>query len=212
MARSEFKRKRHYYTKAQIESGLMTDGKEWMFIDGTEYIGQYHKYTTKETFSEINFVKGKSRKLIPYVNVSSLGVETLEGLDLAKNFHYDEIKTLDIEKTTKPNSDIEPIKDKDLKNGYLERFFGYKYDDTCIELNEEKFNQIGTDKGLSGVTYKKVKLKWKIIGPVYDVKNEKGDIVDYGVFDTNKRTVALISEDYPSIKFKLLDFLQFYQP
>jgi len=62
MARSEFKRKRHYYTKAQIESGLMTDGKEWMFIDGTEYIGQYHKYTTKETFSEINFVKGKSRK------------------------------------------------------------------------------------------------------------------------------------------------------
>lgn len=211
MARSEFKRKRHYYTKAQIESGLLTKGNEWMFVDGTEYIGQYHKYTTNETFSEIDFVKGKSRKLIPYVNVSSIGTETLEGIDLAKNFHYNEIKKLDVLKTTQPNKDIEPITDKDLKNGYLERFFGYKYDDTCIELNKEKFNQIGSDEGLSGVTYKKVKLKWKLSGPIYDVKDEKGSILDYGVFDTNKRTVALISEKYPSIKFKLLDFLEFYQ-
>ena len=52
MARNEYKRKRVYYTKAQITDGLLTRGNEWMFIDGTEYIGQYHSYTTGEIFSE----------------------------------------------------------------------------------------------------------------------------------------------------------------
>ena len=53
----EFTRSRIYYTKAQIQNGLITSGKEWMFIDYTEYIGQYHTYTTNEIFSESTFVK-----------------------------------------------------------------------------------------------------------------------------------------------------------
>ena len=32
------KRQRAYYTKGQINTGLETDGGEWMLIDGTEYI------------------------------------------------------------------------------------------------------------------------------------------------------------------------------
>ena len=207
---SEYKRKRIYYTKAQINNGLITEGGEWMFIDGTEYIGQYHTYTTNEVFSEINFIDGKSRKLIPYVNVTSIG-ESTDGMDLSKNFEYDSIKSLDIKKTKKPNKDIEPITDKDLKRGYMERYFGYRYDNQCIELNKEKFNQIGSKDGLSSVTYKKLKIRWKILGPVYDVKDANGKVIEPGVFDTNKRTVALTSEKNPSIKLKLLDYLEFYQ-
>lgn len=207
---SEYKRKRIYYTKAQINNGLITEGGEWMFIDGTEYIGQYHTYTTNEVFSEINFIDGKSRKLIPYVNVTSIG-ESTDGMDLSKNFEYDSIKSLDVKKTKKPNKDIEPITDKDLKRGYMERYFGYRYDNQCIELNKEKFNQIGSKDGLSSVTYKKLKIRWKILGPVYDVKDANGKVIEPGVFDTNKRTVALTSEKHPSIKLKLLDYLEFYQ-
>ena len=210
MARNEYKRNRVYYTKAQITDGLLTNGNEWMFIDGTEYIGQYHSYTTGEIFSEVNFVDGKSRKLIPYVDVKSIGVQSSEGMDLAKNFHYNNIKSLDIQKQTMPNRDIEAITDKDLKNGYMERYFGYRYDDSCIELNKEKFNQIGSDEGLSKVVYKKLKLKWKLTGPIYDIKDNNGKIIESGVFDSNKRTVSLISEKHPSIKLKLLDFLEFY--
>jgi len=207
---SEYKRKRIYYTKAQINNGLITEGGEWMFIDGTEYIGQYHTYTTNEVFSEINFIDGKSKKLIPYVNVTSIG-ESTDGMDLSKNFEYDSIKSLDVKKTKKPNKDIEPITDKDLKRGYMERYFGYRYDNQCIELNKEKFNQIGSKDGLSSVTYKKLKIRWKILGPVYDVKDANGKVIEPGVFDTNKRTVALTSEKNPSIKLKLLDYLEFYQ-
>ena len=59
MAANEYKRKRIYDTKAQINNGLITEGGEWMFIDGTDYIGQYHTYTKNEVFSEINFIYGK---------------------------------------------------------------------------------------------------------------------------------------------------------
>lgn len=212
MAANEYKRDRIYYTKAQINNGLVTEGKEWMFIDGTEYIGQYHTYTTNEVFSEVNFVDGKSRKLIPYVDIKAIGVENTDGMDFAKNFLYDSIKQIDIEKQKKPNLDKEPITDKDIKNGFVQRYFGYRYDNQCLELNKEKYNQIGTKDGLSNVLWTKVKLKWKIVGPVYDIKDERGNITESGVFDTNKRTVALYSEKYPSLKLKLLDYLEYYQP
>lgn len=212
MAANEYKRDRIYYTKAQINNGLVTEGKEWMFIDGTEYIGQYHTYTTNEVFSEVNFVDGKSRKLIPYVDIKAIGVENIDGMDFAKNFLYDSIKQIDIEKQKKPNLDKEPITDKDIKNGFVQRYFGYRYDNQCLELNKEKYNQIGTKDGLSNVLWTKVKLKWKIVGPVYDIKDERGNITESGVFDTNKRTVALYSEKYPSLKLKLLDYLEYYQP
>lgn len=212
MAANEYKRNRVYYTKAQTNEGLVTEGGEWMFIDGTEYIGQYHTYTTNEVFSEINFVDGKSRKLIPYIDFNSVGTQNVDGMDLVKNFEYDAIKSLTVKKSKKPNKDIEPITNKDLKRGYMERYFGYKYDGDCIELNKEKYNQIGSEEGLSSVTYKKLKIKWKISGPVYDVKDVNGKVLESGVFDTNKRTIALTSEKHPSIKMKLLDYLEFYQP
>lgn len=209
---SEFKRRRVYYTKNQIDSGLVTLGKEWMFIDGTEYIGQYHKYITDEVFSKSTFVKGKSRKLIPYVDLTSIGTQNSEGMDFAKNFIYDEIKSVDVKKTQTPNKSVEPIKEKDLKNGFFIRYVAYKYDDTCIELNKDKFGEIGTDKGLSDVLYKKLKIRWKITGNLYDIKDDMGNIIESGVFDTNKRTIALLSEDYPALKSKFIDYLEFYQP
>ena len=136
MAANEYKRNRVYYTKAQTNEGLVTEGGEWMFIDGTEYIGQYDTYTTNEVFSEINFVDGKSRKLIPYIDFNSVGTQNVDGMDLVKNFEYDAIKSLTVKKSKKPNKDIEPITNKDLKRGYMERYFGYKYDGDCIELNK----------------------------------------------------------------------------
>ena len=212
MAANEYKRDRIYYTKAQIQDGLITNGEEWMFVDGTEYIGQYHRYTTNEVFSEATFVDGKSRKLIPYVDIEAVGSENVDGIDFTKNYLYDNIKTLDIKKTAKSNPDRNPITDKDIKNGYVDRYFGYRYDNQCIELNKEKYNKIGSEEGLTDVLYSKVKLKWKISGPVYDVLDSNGKLIEPGVFDTNKRTVALYSEKYPSLKLKLLDYLEYYQP
>lgn len=211
MAVNEFKRKRIYYTKAQITTGLITKGKEWMFTDYIEYVGQFHKYTTGEVFSEISFVDGKSRILIPFVDVTAIGVEDGQGVDVAKQFIYDSVKTVNVKKMVLPNPDIEPVTEEDKINGFMERYFGYRYDNKCIELNKEKFNKIGSEEGLSDVLYLKVKLKWKISGPTYDRKDERGNVLESGVYDTNKRTVALYSEKYPLLKLKLMDFLEFQQ-
>ena len=79
-------------------------------------------------------------------------------------------------------------------------------------MNKDKFGEIGTDKGLSDVLYKKLKIRWKITGNLYDIKDDMGNIIESGVFDTNKRTIALLSEDYPALKSKFIDYLEFYQP
>ena len=90
------KRKRIYYTKAQITEGLVTNGGEWMFTDNTEYIGQYHTYTTGEVFSEASYVKDKSRILIPYINIDLINEQNEIGIDTTKNFEYDNIKNFDV--------------------------------------------------------------------------------------------------------------------
>ena len=207
------KRSRIYYTKSQIQNGLITSGKEWMFMDTEEYIGQYHRYTTNEIFSEASFVKGKSRILIPYVE-TILIEDSINGIGMnpLKNFEYDTVKQVDIKPSIIPNKSTEPITDKDMKNNFFVRYFAYKRNDgRCLELNKQKFNQIGTKDSLDGVMWEKVKIKWKFKGNLHDVVDENGNITESGVFDTNKRTVALISEDYPNLKYKLLDFTESYE-
>lgn len=210
---NEFKRSRVYYTKAQIKNGLVTDGGEWMFTDTTEYVGQYHKYTTGEVFSESNFVEGKSRKLIPYIDVASVGSINDMGIDIAINYEYDKVKRVDITKTFIPNQNVEEITDADTKRAYFERYFGYKQTDgRILELSQEDYAKIGTKNGLAAPIWVGFKLKWKIKGPIYDILDDVGNITESGVFDTNKRTTELYSEQYPSLKSKLLDFLEYYTP
>lgn len=194
------KRRRIYYTKAQITEGLVTEGNEWMFTDNTEYIGQYHTYTTGEVFSEVTFVDGKSRILIPYVNVQSINQQNEIGIDFAKNFEYNGIKTLDIKKSITPNpSIVEPI-DKDIKRGWMERYFAKKVnDDIILELTKEDFDNVGTEKGLDKILWEKFKLRWKISGDATDV------------IETNQRTIQIKSEDYPSITSLIVDYTEFYQ-
>jgi len=207
------KRSRIYYTKAQIQNGLITSGKEWMFMDTEEYIGQYHIYTTGEIFSEATFVDGKSRILIPFVETTLLEDSLNQiGINPLKNFEYDTIKQVDVSPSIIPNKSTQPISEKDMKNNFFIRYFAYKRNDgRCLELNKKMFNKIGSKDSLDGVMWEKVKIKWKFKGNLHDVVDKEGNITESGVFDTNKRTVALISEDYPNLKYKLLDYTELYE-
>jgi len=213
---SEFKRKRIYYTKAQIKTGLVTEGEEWMFSDTTEYIGQYHTYTTNEVFSESNFIKDKSRKLIPYVPPINIQSEenTFPGgvvLDVTKNFSYDEIKKVDFKKSKIPNDTIAVPTDKDIKRGYMERYFAHKINDKIvIELDKDNFSNIGKDGGLDKNLWEKIKIRWKVSGPEYDQRDKKSGILkESGIIDTNRRTTAIISEKYPHMMDVLVDLSKF---
>jgi hypothetical protein len=192
------KRKRIYYTKAQITEGLVTEGGEWMFTDNVEYIGQYHTYTTGEVFSEATFVDGKSRILIPYVDVQSINQQNEIGIDTAKNFEYDNIKTLNVKKSIIPNpNQIQPT-DKDIKRGWMERYFAKKVnDDIILELTKDDFDNVGTENGLDSILWEKFTLRWRITGPIDEI------------LQTNQQTIQIKSQDYPLLSTLITDFTEF---
>ena len=201
------KRKRIYYTKAQITEGLVTNGGEWMFTDNTEYIGQYHTYTTGEVFSEASYVKDKSRILIPYINIDLINEQNEIGIDTTKNFEYDNIKNLDVSKSIIPNPSRQPISNNDIKSEYIIRYFAYKVNDgQLLELDKDTYNKVGSEDGLDKILWRKFQLRWKVSGPDNDVINSDGSISEYGIIDTNKRTIALKSEEYPTLMDYIVDY------
>ena len=204
------RRKRIYYTKSQITTGLVTNGKEWMFTDNVEYIGQYHTYATGEVFSEASFVEGKSRILIPYLNVTSIEDSLGIGINPSVNSEYDAVKKIKITKSVNLNpTTITPTVD-DFKNGYVLRYFAFKVnDEQLVELDNPSYKKVGTEKGMDKILWRKFQMKWKIVGPERDVLNIRGDIEESGIIDTNMRTVAMLSETYPTLMDYIVDYREF---
>ena len=204
------RRQRIYYTKAQIEAGLKTGGGEWMFTDGTEYIGQYHKYSTGEVFTDSNYVDGKSRKLIPYVDVSKVFDETDSIIDFAKNFEYDAIKNVDVKKSVKSNEPVSDIYNRKVKNSRIKRLFAYKVNDgQILELDEIGYGNFGTKDGLDAILWRKFSIDWKVQGPDYDILDSQGNVKEGGIIDENRRTIEKYSEEYPTLSKRITDFRQF---
>lgn len=204
------KRQRAYYTKGQTINGLDTKGGEWMLVDGTEYIGQFHSYTTGEVFTEASFVDGISKRLIPFVDVITLNQQNQIGIDLNKNFEYDKIKNLDIVQSGKPNPAFVEPSSRDRVNGYFVRYFAVRANgDEIIEINGTDIESSGTENGLDRNLYNVFNLRWKISGPVNDILDTLGNIKESGIFDTNQRTINLKSQEYPSLKNYITDFLEF---
>jgi hypothetical protein len=203
-------RKRIYYTKAQITEGLVTSGKEWMYVDGTEYIGQYHRYTTDEVFSEATYIDGKSKILIPYIDTKTIGQQNELGIDTSKNFEYNSIKTLDVQISQIPNPNTERVTDRDIEVGYVVRYFAYKVNDgQLLELNKEGYDSVGSPNGLDAILWKKFNLRWKITGPDNDILDRFGNIKESGIIDTNRRTLNLKSEEYPTLMEYITDLTEY---
>jgi len=202
------KRKRIYYTKGQITNGLDTKGGEWMFTDASEYIGQYHTYTTNEVFSEPSFVKDVSRILIPYIDKEDLNNQFIErGINVVHILEYNAVKHI----TVTPSKFSNPYTQKptiaDMKAGYMLRYFAYKVNDGNItELNKDDFGNVGTKDGLAKYIWKPFSIRWKISGVDYDIIDSSGDIKEAGIIDTNKRTIDITSETYPTLKRYITDY------
>ena len=187
------KRRRIYYPEGAIQKGLYTNGGEWMFEDGTEYTGQYHKYlNTREVFTESYFIKDVSKKLIRYYNLD---------VDFQKNtFEYntlkETVKSYTPELTIPDPYFLQPSQE-DYDNGFVERYFYKRKGSTTI--NEISKNGFGN---LNSPYYQKLKLKWKITGPLNDTNEETG------IIDTNRRTILLYQNEFTGLERYLTDLQQ----
>jgi hypothetical protein len=190
------RRERIYYPIGSINSGLYTNGGELMEKDGTPYVGQYHTYkNTKEIFSEPNYVKNLSRRLIPFADLGG-------SADVKRVFQYNTLKEIEADDYSSiidiPDPYYPILTNKDKIKGVITRYFmKHKGNETIFEVDKDGF-------GFDSVYYDKLELQWKIVGPLQDVGIEKG------VIDTNRRTLALHKNNFIGIDRYLLDLKEFY--
>lgn len=196
-------RPRKYYPAIHITSGLTTQGKEWMLVNGTEYKGPYHKYVDGFVMTESTYNPSTSEQLIPYKNLTDTSSKN--------SFVYDGIKTDDVTGYTSPKLYRPKVTDENITSGILNRYIVQRRNDknVIIEVSEKEFNTLPQlNVGLNNVLYKGVIVPWKIKGPIYDI-TENGKIVTSGISDTNNRTLIRLNYQYPGIRQYLSDLTEF---
>ena len=115
-----------------------------------------------------------------------------------------EIFDLNIPTTIVPSPD-----ETDYDNGFIMRYFIRKANDVngfIFEIDKKTFENylenpfwIGTD------------MRWRITGPLNSVYKENGQLDDFGVIESNKKSIAYTSKKLPNISLYLPNPLQFYK-
>lgn len=197
-------RKRPYYSEEQIQKNLFTRGKEWMTLDDwKEYVGPYHKYSTGEVFTEINWTPNVSRKLVSYRDRSDL---YFKYVDLTEYTNIDGNKVKRIGSLERSMGNLRtpiytklPPTDDDFSRGYMKRFFAYKrneYNKIFFEIDEPQAKSYtSSDSGMNQLLYGMLEIKWKLTGPEFD-EYYNGILVKPGVVDTNSRIIEENSKKF----------------
>jgi len=97
----------------------------------------------------------------------------------------------------------------DYSRGYISRYFVQKTNDKGAEIYE--VNYLEYSRLLSNSLFTKTDLKWRISGPSQPQYNEKGNIIDKGVKESNRLAIKLVFNKIPNLKFYLQNLLQFYK-
>jgi hypothetical protein len=200
-------RDRLYYSDAQTIKNVYTSGSQWMTIDDwKEYVGYYHIYSSGEVYTEKEWNKNRSKKLVEY---KKRDASYYKYMDLN---HY--MTTTDGKKSeivggtglfhryTAPRAvKVRPSK-IDYSKGLMTRYFVYKRnepDRIFFEVGKDQATDYtANEQGINQYLYGLVKIPWKITGPEYDIFNN-GILIESGVVDTNKRIIDRFSE-----KFRIL--------
>ena len=182
-------RKQLYYSPGQIKKGLYTEGKEWMLLDGTEWVGSYHRYFTGETYTQPSYINGISLELTEYIDLSKI--------DNKVKFDYDAL----VEATPSdfffvPYYTPSPAQGE-YNAGYFIRYFVKQIKSGLIsESSRTDFAKAQKEH------YYTTKIRWKLVGPL-------NDGFEPGIIDTNRRQVLLAERDIEGISNYIIDYSEF---
>lgn len=190
-------RQKLYYTAAEIETGLYTNGGELQTVDGVEYQGQYHRYTTGEYYSGVNWNNKTSKQLVPIPPQIDPEVILYNTLNLGIKTKYNLIRPIPVR-----------ITDDNIKSGYVRRFLFCKINDKQItEVDRAQYDQWqGGD--IDNNIYSAITIKWYITGPL-ESKTING-VLQEGVIDKNNRVRLLLQANYPAVADYLSNPTQYY--
>ena len=199
-----YKRPKIYYPKTKIITNLYTRGKEWMFENGVEYIGYYHRYLDGLVLTEPYYNMVKSEKIIPYSEIKRN----------QPNVIYDSISDLQVSFNASPTNVYTLPTLDDYKKGFFKRYFVYRRNLRNIytefyEVNETQYKSWKTPKfGIDEILYNAFIIEWRLTGPLNDIMTN-GQIIEFGVHDTNKRLVYLNEKQFPGIVKILTDYKEY---
>ena len=189
-----------YYPKSHIVTNLYTIGKELMLVDGTEYVGFYHRYIDNTVATGAVPHKSNSKKLIRYINQilqpNSLVYNTLIKKRLPEVFPTQALVIPDLD---------------DYENGKFTRYFlrrrNYSTYEDIIEIDKPQWKLWRRQgSGINEKLYQGLELSWKLTGPLHDIPNTFN--TEYGVADTNQRLVFLKDREMPGLKNYLTDYIE----
>jgi len=181
-------RKKIYYVPGDSVPGISSQ-KQWMYENGTEYIGSYHRYkSTGEVFTESTYLNGVSKPLIPYVDLGDINNKNIfEYNKLTRDNFKDKYKT-PIPYTPTPTI-------KDYRRGYMIRYVVSQFNYPNIyEVSQKNF------KELDDSLYIKSEFRWKIENPL---------IPDGNVEELNRRVISVLKSDISQIDRFLINLTQF---
>lgn len=188
-------RQKLYYTTDEITNNLYTTGSEWMFSDGSEYSGLYHRYITGEVYTESAWNVNLSKKLIKYVRQN----DTVTFYKKQKNINV---------KFDVPKNSIIQVTPTDIKNGFIYRYFVKKINDSnIIELDSNEFAKYESNQ-FDPLMYVAVSFKWIISGNLND--DQSTGVFKRGVLTTNRLTVQAAETQMLGISEKLTDYAEYY--
>lgn len=199
-------RSKIYYSENQIQRELFTNGGEYMTLDDwKEYVGFYHRYSSGEIFTQIDWDPLRSKRL---VRLKTMEESTKKYYDL-QHFSIIGGNKRKIQGVTgqyylfdSPRAVRRKLTDKEIKDGSIIRYFVSKRnekDRVFFEIDEGQTKFYNSDSsGMNQYLYELVSIPWKVDGPEYDIF-EDGILKIPGVVSSNRRIISRFSE-----KFRIL--------
>jgi hypothetical protein len=146
----------------------------------------------------------KSEKIIPYSEIKRN----------QPNVIYNSISDLQVSFNVSPTNVYTLPTLDDYKKGFFKRYFIYRRNLKNIyteffEVNDKQYKSWKTPRvGIDEILYDAFVIEWRLTGPKNDIV-ANGQIIEFGVHDTNKRLVYLNEKKFPGIVKILTDYMEF---
>ena len=190
-------RQKSYYTSKEIINNLYTAGAEWQLLNGTEYIGLYHKYTTGEVYTGSTWNPLTSVALTTYTTqpfVKKIYKALKPNIKTAYKLH--------------PNSSQIIISESDRQRGFCFRYFIKKINETTIlEIDKQQYDA-WVSNNIDTKLYIAVKLTWYISGNIQDIKT--GNVISKGVISKNLHELQQADVTVPGMLNKIKNLTEYY--